>query len=332
GTVTVLAGGGAYEMTTLREDILTDGRHAVVRFGRDWEADARRRDFTMNALSVDAAGRVHDPVGGYADIVARRVRFIGDPAMRIAEDRLRVLRFFRLHAWYGAGDLDPAGLAASIAARDGLRALSAERIGQEMCRLVVAPRAVETVAAMDAAGILAVVLDGAADPAAFARLVGFEAAAGLAAAVAVRLAALACRSEADVTRIAGRLRLANAERRRMAAAVAAAVQLADPPGPRAARALVYRPGPEAFIDGVALAVAAGRFPARTGVDLVRLAEGWPPPRFPLAGRDVVAAGVPAGPAVGAVLAELERWWVEGDFAADEAALRARLQQMAAAAQ
>src|SRR4029079_597444 len=138
GTITVTADGDPFEVTTLRQDIETDGRHAVVRFGRDWAEDARRRDFTVNALSVDANGVVHDPVGGFPDIAARRIRFIGDPDRRIAEDRLRILRFFRFHAAYGEGGLDAAGLAACIRGRLGLHDLSAERIGQEMRRIVVA--------------------------------------------------------------------------------------------------------------------------------------------------------------------------------------------------
>ena len=334
GTLTLVSGGAGYEVTTLREDVETDGRHAVVRFGRDWEADARRRDFTINALSVEADGTLHDPVGGLADIAAGRVRFIGEAAARIAEDRLRILRFFRFHAQYGKGGLDPAGLSAAIRARDGLRQLSAERIGQEMRRLVLAPRAVETVAIMQESGILGVILGGVGYLGAFARLVRFEAAAQAAPSVALRLAALGCRVEEDVERLTARFRLANAERGRMTAAVAAARGFAVPPEPRTARALLYRLGREAFRDGVALAVAWGGGPADAAdrVDLHLLPERWEAPRFPLGGRDVIKAGAANGPAIGAVLRGLEAWWIENDFAPDEAALRARLQQMTAAAQ
>src|SRR4051812_41086197 len=141
GTVTLVLHGQPFEVTTLREDVATDGRHAKVRFGSDWTADAQRRDFTVNALSVDGDGTVHDPLGGYADVVAGRIRFIGDADRRIAEDRLRILRFFRFNAEYGRGDVDPLGLSAATRAGGGLRELSAERIGQEMRRLLVAPRA-----------------------------------------------------------------------------------------------------------------------------------------------------------------------------------------------
>jgi tRNA nucleotidyltransferase/poly(A) polymerase len=335
GTVTVIAGADSYQVTTLREDIETDGRHAVVRFGRDWEADARRRDFTVNALSVDAEGTVRDPVGGYDDIVAGRIRFIGDADRRIAEDRLRILRFFRLFAEHGRGDIDRDGLSAAVRARAGLRDLSAERVGQEMRRLVVAPRAAETVALMQEVGILPVVLGGVGYPLVFARLAGLDAGVAAAPAPALRLAALACRVEEDVARVARRLRLANAERDRMAAALAAASASAPRPDQRGARRLLYRVGVAAYRDGVALAAAwSGASPDDAGRwrDLLTLPDRWSPPRFPLAGRDIVGAGAPPGPAVGAVLRAVEAWWIERDFAGDEAALKARAHEIMAGQQ
>jgi len=334
GTLTLVVAGRPFEVTTLREDVETDGRRAVVRFGSDWEADARRRDFTVNALSVDADGTVYDPVGGYGDIVAGRIRFIGDPDRRIAEDRLRILRFFRFYADYGRGDIDADGLAAVMRARNDLRQLSAERIGQEMRRLVVAPRAVEAVTLMQEAGVLPVVFAGIGYLAAFARLTRFEAVAGLTPPVPVRLAALACRIEEDVQRVSERLRLANAERDRMSRAIAAARALTPQTTERGARAILYRHGGEAYRDGVALAVAWGVAPAddpRFG-DLARLPDRWPVPTFPLSGRDVIARGHTPGPAVGDLLAAVEAWWIEEDFVPDEAALRQRLQQLIAAAQ
>ncbi len=331
GTLTLVVGGRPFEVTTLREDIATDGRRAVVRFGSDWDADARRRDFTVNALSVAADGRVFDPVGGYDDIVAGRIRFIGDPDRRIAEDRLRILRLFRLHAEYGKGDIDADALAATMRGRDGLRELSAERVGQEMRRLVVAARAAETLVVMQESGILPIVLAGVGYLAAFARLAAFEAELARPPAAPLRLAALACRVEEDVERIARRLRLANAERDRMLAALAAARVLSPGVSARGARRILYRHGAAAYGDGVALAVAWGGESARDQrfVALVRLPERWTAPKFPLAGRDVVAGGGRPGPAVGALLAAVEDWWVEHDFKADEAALRKRLQQLMA---
>jgi tRNA nucleotidyltransferase/poly(A) polymerase len=331
GTLTLVVEGRPFEVTTLREDIKTDGRHAVVRFGTDWDADARRRDFTVNALSVDADGKVYDPVGGYEDVIAGRIRFIGDPDRRIAEDRLRILRFFRFHAEYGKGDIDAVGLAAVTRARGGLRDLSAERIGQEMRRLMVAPRAAETVTLMQEAGILPIVLAGIGYLGPFDRLVRFEAAVGLPATVPLRLAALACRIEEDVLRLTERLRLTNAERDRMLRALAAARSLTPPPNARGARRALYRHGAVAFRDGAALAFAWSDAASDDPVwrELATLPDRWTAPKFPLSGRDIVAGGRPPGPAVGALLAAVEAWWIDEDFAPDATALRQRLQQLMA---
>ena len=333
GTVTLVVDGTGFEVTTLRQDIDTDGRHAIVRFGRDWDADARRRDFTVNALSVDAAGVVYDPVGGYPDILARRIRFIGDPDRRIAEDRLRILRLFRFQAQVGEGAIDAAGLAATMRGRDGLRELSAERIGQEMRRIVVAPRAAETVAIMQESGALPVVLGGVGYLAQFAAAVRFEAEVGAMATVAPRLSVLACRIEEDVLRVSARLRLANVERERMMATLAAAASVAALRDVRATRRLLYRLGAERFRDGVVHAFAwSGGADSAPSLDLYRLPDRWAVPAFPLGGRDVIGHGTPRGPQVGELLRAVEAWWIDQDFAPDEAALRRRLQQMLASAQ
>ena len=175
GTVTVVIDSRPFEVTTLRQDVETFGRHATVKFGRDWRADAERRDFTINALSVTPDGVVHDYVGGLADLAARRVRFIGDPATRIAEDYLRILRFFRFHAIYGEGPPDPAGLSATIAAREGLERLSRERVRMELMKLLNAPHAVPTLAVMAEAGILVSVLGGVPLLASLSNLIKLEA-------------------------------------------------------------------------------------------------------------------------------------------------------------
>jgi len=242
GTVTVIATGTGYEVTTLREDVETDGRRAIVRFGRDWLTDARRRDFTVNALSVDRIGTVHDPIGGYSDIAAHRIRFIGDPDRRITEDRLRILRLFRLHAEHGRGDLDRAALAASIRAREGLRDLSAERIGHEMRRLVVAPLAPATLVVMQESGILPIVLGGVGYIATFSRVTAFEAVVDVSPAMPLRLAALGCKVEEDVERLTLRLRLSNAERDRMLRGLVAARMLIPRPDGRGGRSALYRLG------------------------------------------------------------------------------------------
>jgi len=334
GTLTLIADGEPYQVTTLREDVETDGRRAVVRFGRDWTADARRRDFTVNALSVDAAGTVHDPLGGYPDIVARRVRFIGDADQRIAEDRLRILRFFRFNATFGEGGYDRDGLSASIRSRDGIRALSGERIGQEMRRLMLAPRGAGALGLMQDSGILPVILSGVAYLGPLGLVIGFEEAIKAKPWLALRLAALACRVEEDADRVAERLKLTNAERTLMRASVAAARRAPVPGDERAARRFLYDLREDAYRGAVALAFAwsGGTADAAAWAELYRLPERWPCPRFPLGGRDALGAGASHGPAVGAFLKQLEAWWLAEDFAPDAAELRSRLQQMIAAAQ
>ncbi|MCC6982148.1 MAG: CCA tRNA nucleotidyltransferase [Bauldia sp.] len=331
GTLTLVTGGQSFEVTTLREDVETDGRHAVVRYGRDWRADAARRDFTINALSVDADGIVHDPLGGLADVLERRVRFVGPADLRIAEDRLRLLRFFRFFAQFAEGAPDAEGLAASARARTGLRDLSAERIAQEMRKLVVAPRAAETAVLMQDHGVLPVITGSIADLAGFARLCRLEAEWGAAPTVALRLAALTCRVREDAERIAGRLRLANAERERMVEVLDAVCEILPGMDERAGRAALYRMGPSLYRDAVLLRAArAKRGDAPTDWrGLWSLPERWRAQRFPLSGGDVLGFGVRPGPDVGALLREVEAWWIAEDFAPDRHALVKRLQQMAA---
>ena len=333
GTLTVLAGGNKYEVTTLREDIETDGRRAVVRFGRDWIADARRRDFTVNALSVDAKGTLYDPLGGYDDVLTGRIRFVGEPGKRIAEDRLRVLRFFRFYAQYGKGDLDGEGLTAAIRARDALRDLSAERIGQEMRQIAVARGALKTVTAMQDSGILPIVLGGVGYIGALRRLQEFENSVDMTPKLALRVAAFACRVEEDALRLAGRMRLANATRDRMRRAIAAINEFGPRPQQKAARRALYRLGEESYRDGVALAFGWNHAPADSAPwrELYALPDEWSAPTFPLGGRDVLGGTSLRGPSVGALLKGIEAWWVENDFVADEPALRDRLRELIAAA-
>ena len=331
GTLTLLAGGRGFEVTTLREDIETDGRHAVVRYGRDWRADAKRRDFTINALSVDAEGTVYDPIGGLPDVLARRVRFIGSADQRIEEDRLRLLRFFRFFAQIADGAPDAEGLAASVRARAGLRQLSAERVAQEMRKLVVARRAGETAELMQDYGILPVIIEGIADIGGFQRLCRIEAEWGAAPSVGLRLVALACRVREDAERLAARLKLANAEREAMVGVLDAVSSIAAGMSERDARAVLYRLGPNRFRDAVLLRAArARREDAPTDWrSLWAYGERWRGPRFPLTGNDMLQMGVRPGPDVGALLREIEEWWIANDFVPDRPALIERLQQMAA---
>ncbi|ADZ69593.1 CCA tRNA nucleotidyltransferase [Polymorphum gilvum] len=315
GTVTVVSSGIAYEVTTLREDVETFGRHAVVRFGRDWSHDARRRDFTMNALYVDRHGRIDDPIGGYEDCLARRVRFIGDAAERIREDYLRILRFFRIHAAYGVGQPDPDGLHAAIRARDGLRRLSAERVGMEVKRLVTTAGAPGVIRLMESCGILEIVTGG------VGRLVDFEALRRLdrvapeAQEAPVCLVALSGFVEEDLDRLVSRFRLSNAERERMMRAHRAAAQLAHGADERGIRGVLFTDGRQPAIDGALLAWArsGGEAYDETWKSLLGLARNWPIPMFPVGGRDLLKQGVAAGPALGAVLARLRAAFMDSDY-------------------
>lgn len=322
GTITVVAQGRPFEVTTLRHDVEGHGRHATVAFGAGWEEDARRRDFTMNALYADRDGRLHDPVGGYADILARRVRFIGDAEQRIREDYLRILRFFRLHAQYGTGAPDPAGLGAAIRLRAGLLSLSGERLRQETLRLLAAPGAVATVTAAAECGILGMVIGGVPYLVGFGRLAAIEAESGAAADPVLRLAAVGVTVREDALRVAGRLRLSNADRRRLAEIAEGWRAMRPGAGDGALKTMLYRTGPQTFRDRALVAFA--RSGAAAGDErwtrLVTLPDRWTAPAFPVKGADLRALGVAAGPDIGRLLARLERDWVAGGFAGGRDAL------------
>jgi poly(A) polymerase len=321
GTVTVVIDSRPFEVTTLREDVETYGRHAKVRFGRDWRADAERRDFTINALSCGADGTVHDYVGGLGDLDRRHVRFIGEPARRIAEDHLRILRFFRFHASYGSGSPDAEGLAACIAARGNLEQLSRERVRAELLKLLVAPHAVPTLAVMAESGLLEPILGGVPDLAGFANMIKIVGAIGARADPVQRLGALAVRIPEDAERLRLRLRLANAEYERLASMGEgwAVMSACDE---QAGRALLYRLGPERFVDRVLLAWARSPESAHDSAwrALATLAAHWRIPIFPLKAEDFLKRGVPRGPALGAALREAEEAWIAKDFPADAAAI------------
>jgi tRNA nucleotidyltransferase/poly(A) polymerase len=323
GTVTVVIDGQPFEVTTLRVDVETFGRHANVRFGRDWRADAERRDFTMNALSVAPDGVVHDYVGGLGDLEARQVRFIGDPGKRIAEDYLRILRFFRFHAAYGFGLPDAAGVAACIAARAGLEQLSRERVRMELLKLLLARHATPALAVMAESGLLVPVLGGVPDLAAFSNMAKVETAAGAQADAVQRLGALGVRIVEDAERLWQRLRLSNAEHERLTS-MAEAWWRVSPGNDKDARALLYRLGSERFVDRVLLAWARSPATAHDAAwrTLADLAERWTVPVFPLKAADFVKRGVPPGPALGAALHEAEEAWIAADFPADAAAIAA----------
>lgn len=323
GTVTVLVGGKPFEVTTLRRDVETYGRKAKVVFGRDWVADATRRDFTINALSLSADGQLHDYVDGLADLAAHRVRFIGDPAQRITEDYLRILRFFRFHAWYGAGTPDPEGLHACIRGRAGIDSLSRERVRTEMLKLLLAPHATPTLALMTETGLLDNVLGGVALLASFENMVKVEATAGVEADPVRRLGALSVWVAEDGERLAQRLRLSNADAERLTA-LERWWRVSSELGGTSARALLYRLGPQHFIDQVLVAWSRSAASAgdRAWRALAELPRIWNAPEFPLRAADFMARGFAAGPALGAAMRAAEQAWIAADFPVDAATIQA----------
>jgi poly(A) polymerase len=330
GTVTLVVDSHPFEVTTLREDTETFGRKAKVAFGRDWVRDAERRDFTVNGLSVDAAGVVHDHVGGWDDIRARRVRFIGDPEARIAEDYLRILRFFRIHAAYGAGEPDRAGTLACIGGRAGLVTLSAERVRMEMLKLMVAEGAAGAVQAMADGGLLLPVFGGVAYTGPFTAMIAAERLLGLAPDPVRRLGALAVAVTEDARRVAQRLRLTNAETKALDSMGHRWWRLAGMDEATARRRL-YRLGEERYRDRLMLAWAraGGRLDAAQWRELATLPKRWSAPKFPLKAADFIARGVAQGPLLGQVLALAEDGWLAADFPLDEAAVNAIADQAVA---
>lgn len=298
GTITAVANGTTVEVTTLRRDLATDGRHATVAFTDDWQGDAARRDFTINALYADpATAEIHDYFGGLDDLAVRRIRFIGDPLQRIAEDHLRILRFFRFLARFGDTP-DPAGLEACVARANDLMALSRERIRDELLKLLVAKDAVRVVELMIERGVLRPVAPevDAAGVGRLAALIDAETAAGVAPQAVRRLAALLSRDPAVNDAVGARLKLSNAERHALASAI-------QPDLAENARALAYRIGVGRAIDRLLLAGDIG------GVGAI---AGWRPPDLPVKGGALIARGLRKGPEVARTLRRIEdRWIAEG---------------------
>jgi len=301
GTVTAVADGIVAEVTTLRRDVATDGRHATVAFTDDWRADAARRDFTINALYADPlTGVVDDFFGGLADLAAHRVRFIGVPLERIAEDHLRILRFFRFHARFGVGPPDPAGLSACVARASDLATLSRERVRDELFKLLAVADPVPTVRAMTLHGILTSVLPEitASAVTSLYRLCVTEIATGIAGDPCRRLAALLPRDAAVLNAVATRLRLSNADRKRLVLTADIACSLAE---------MAYRDGLESAVDRGLLSQHN---------DLSQFITNWRKPVFALSGRDIIARGIAAGPEVSRILNQVEREWIAAGFPSD----------------
>jgi poly(A) polymerase len=326
GTITAVVNDLApprhFEITTLRRDVETYGRRARVAFDADWVEDAARRDFTINAIYLDPDGTLHDPVGGIADLEARQVRFVGEPAQRITEDVLRVLRYYRFEARFGSGIGDAAARAACRAAVGFLPKLSAERVAQELLRLLAVPDPLPALRMMAEDGVLAAILPEATRLDRLKRLVALAPDPD----PLRRLAALIAVDAAGAIALAERLRLSNEQRDRLAGL--APPWPLDPAGDdRAQRLSLYRLGAERYRDLVLLLAVEGTISAPRLAALLTLAAGWQPPRFPLQGRDVTALGIPPGQRVGELLAAVRQWWEDGDFAADRAACLKRLKEI-----
>lgn len=334
GTITVVAGGQAYEVTTLRADIDTDGRRAKVVFGRDWKADAERRDFTINGLYAQADGRVIDLVGGLADIESRTLRFIGDPGIRIQEDYLRILRFFRFFAFYGSGRPDAEGLKACARLKAGLVQLSAERVWSELRKLLSAPDPSRALLWMRQSGVLSQVLPESEKWGidAVHALVSAERDLRWPADAMLRVAAIVPPDVGRMKELGGRLKLSNIEVQRL-------TQWAGAPAvdPKATEStlskILYRTGKQPVLDRLRLSLASARARAVTDNSalleaggfsrLLKFSETWNSEQFPLTGDDLLAQGVPAGPAMGKLLKRVENDWVEADFRLDRDALLER---------
>jgi poly(A) polymerase len=311
GTVTAIVKGKPFELTTLRRDVETDGRRAVVAFTDDWRTDAGRRDFTFNALYADAEGTIYDYFDGRADLLAGRVRFIGDPDRRIAEDHLRVLRFFRFYAWFGQPPLDAASFTACRRNAGTLGNLSGERVAKELLRLLAAPAPADALEAMAEAGALDHWLPEYSGTECLRGLVEREDVPG-------PLRRLAAIVSPPATAVAKRLKLSTQESLRLQL-------MLEPDVPGAAESLhaaLYRHGTSLFIDRFLL-----EGPADWRAALAE-ARRWTPPTLPISGADVLALGLKPGPQVGALLEAVERWWIAGDFSADRAACLTELKRLA----
>ena len=332
GTVTAVVGAQHYEITTLRRDDSTDGRHAQVSFSTDWALDAARRDFTMNALYADAAGTIYDYHEGLADLKAGRIRFIGEPRARIREDYLRILRLFRFYAHYGRSELERSALDAVMLEREGLERLSGERIAKEMFRLLDAPDPLPALRLMGACQILALILPGPLNFVRAERLVASDSDCFFVPDPVLRLAALLDGEAPRVEALAQRWRLSSDVKARLEDLAGGREKIVSYLSIREMRKLLYRLGRARFIDRVRLRWAEDGKPSNQVAwrALLEMARSWERPVFPLSGRDVMAAGIPEGPQIGKVLAEVEEWWIDADFIEDPFSLAERLKAVAQA--
>jgi len=305
GTITAIADHQGVEVTTLRADVSTDGRRATVAFTRDWVMDAQRRDFRLNAIYLTPDGRLFDPVGGLDDIAAKQIRFIGEAEQRIREDYLRILRFFRFTARLSQ-DFDTTGLAACAKLKDGIRQLSAERIGAETMAILSLPRAAMALEAMKKTGVLTQIWSA---PAAIENVKRLKDIAPEATAPVV----LAALFGVDGDGVGLKLRLSNAEKAIRSSALNGAKLISPNLCEPEIRVLIYKLGKDVFHDAIAIACAMGDLETTEYKRMLSVADAWMAPEFPVSGRHILAVGVPAGPEVARLLSEVERQWIDEGF-------------------
>lgn len=324
GTVTAILNDRQFEITTLRQDVQTDGRHAEVEFTEDFDVDAARRDFTINALRADRHGKVVDPFDGVEDLACGRIRFVGDPVRRVAEDYLRILRYFRFFARFGQRPLDPPSFDACREEAHMLSHIAGERIQTEMRKLLEAANAIEALQLTIEAKVAQAILLPASGITELRRLAQIEPQASWQRRLALWLRSSNATS-ADLERIATRWRLANAELRKIERLCLERLpELAAPN--TAHRSAIYRYGADLYGDLLLIGQASAPVAAADFEAAKAIAGAWQPPRLPLNGDDLVARGIEPGPELGQLLRELEDWWIEHDFAPDHEAMLVELQR------
>ncbi len=331
GTVTAVIDGKPYEITSLRRDVETDGRRAVVAYTQDWAEDAQRRDLTINALYADSDGQIFDPTGqGLDDIKTRKFRFVGDAAERVQEDYLRILRFFRFLAWYGGQEkLDAASLQACREHQSGIKKLSVERVWMEMKKLLSARNPVRACHIMLTNGVLETVLPEANNVDGLEALVKLESREGIKPDPLLRLMSMSAREPLQMALLTKRLKMSNAETARLRGWADDAAQLTTDMAERDRLAVIYKSGKSIIFDRARLRAAGEADPIQSSrwMVLADLALGWQPPIFPISGKDLAEAGVPKGPGMGKALKALEALWVRSGFSTEKPQLLAALKLM-----
>lgn len=332
GTVTIIADHRAFEVTTLRQDVETHGRHATVSFTDDWLADARRRDFTINALYCDPDGTLYDYVGGLEDLKTHRVRFIGRPEDRITEDFLRILRFYRFTSEYSEGTIDREGHLACCMLQVGLDQISAERIRVEILKLIIAPWALLAVSEMNEAGILTRILGGSLNTVTFARLIGIESSNAISPNPIRRLYTLAKTEDNAAARLRDRLRLSKKEYERLADLVVPD-RAFDPEEQEIwCKIFIYRHNAESYEDGLLISWAhdlSASMNESSYLKRLNFSKEWEKPILPVSGKDIIKLGIPSGPEVGRILSLLEEWWISVGFPNDIELITKRLMALLA---